>query len=256
MNNFAISSADIGSAMERAGAALKAGGNTLNESLGLLVSGNLIQQDADVTAAALRTLSLRIRGAKTELENAGESTDGMVSSTAKLRDEIKSLTGVDIMINEDEFKSTAEIIKELGSVWENLTDVSQANVLELIAGKNRASTVAGLIENYQLIDEVMQTAENAEGSALQENERVLQSIEGRIQRLNNQIQEFWDTAIDSDVVKIVIDFLTEAIRLATELVDTLGSIPSLFGLIAGGLSIKNLVQGNSGGRAKKYAPFL
>ena len=164
--------------MERSGAALKSGGNTLNESLGLLVSGNLIQQDADVPAAALRTLSLRIRGAKTELEEAGESTDGMATSTAKLRDEIKSLTGVDIMLNEDEFKSTAEIIKELGQSWKSLTAVSRPNVLELISGKNRASTVAGLIENYQLIDEVIQSAENAEGSALQENERFLDSIEG------------------------------------------------------------------------------
>lgn len=48
--------------MERSGAALKAAGNTLNESLGLLVSGNLIQQNSEMTAAALRTLSLRIRG--------------------------------------------------------------------------------------------------------------------------------------------------------------------------------------------------
>lgn len=38
-NNFAISSADIGSAMERSAAALKAGGNTLNESLGLITAG-------------------------------------------------------------------------------------------------------------------------------------------------------------------------------------------------------------------------
>lgn len=65
-NNFAISSADIGSAMERSAAALKAGGNTLNESLGLIVSGNIIQQDAETTAAALKIMSLRIRGSKTE----------------------------------------------------------------------------------------------------------------------------------------------------------------------------------------------
>ena len=43
-NRFAITSADIGSAMERSGAALKAGGNTLNESIGLITAGNLIQQ--------------------------------------------------------------------------------------------------------------------------------------------------------------------------------------------------------------------
>ena len=202
-NNFAISSADIGSAMERSGAALKAAGNSLNESLGLIVSGNLIQQDADVTAAALRTMSLRIRGAASELEEAGEDTEGMATSTAKLREEIKALSGVDIMLNDTTFKSTAEIIKELGAVWEDLDDITQANILEQIAGKNRASTVAGLLENYELIDEVIQSAENADGSALRENERYLDSIDGKLDQLTNSVQKFWSEAINSETVKTV-----------------------------------------------------
>ena len=109
-NNFAITSADIGSAMERSAAALKAGGNTLDESLGLITAGNLIQQDADTTANALKVVSLRIRGSKTELDAMGESTDDLSTSTSKLREEIKGLTGVDIMIDEDTYKSTAQII--------------------------------------------------------------------------------------------------------------------------------------------------
>ena len=125
-NNFAISSADIGSAMERSAAALKAGGNTLNESLGLITAGNIIQQDAETTAAALKIMSLRIRGSKAELDEMGESTDGLASSTSKLRDEIKALTGVDIMLDENTYKSTAQIIQEIGASWDKLTDVSQA----------------------------------------------------------------------------------------------------------------------------------
>jgi TP901 family phage tail tape measure protein len=134
-NNFAISSADIGSAMERSAAALKAGGNTLNESLGLITAGNIIQQDAETTAAALKIMSLRIRGSKTDLEEMGESTDGLASSTSKLRDEIKALTGVDIMLDENTYKSTAQIIQEIGAVWDKLSDVSQAATLEKLAGE-------------------------------------------------------------------------------------------------------------------------
>ena len=117
---------------------------------------------------------------KTELEEMGEETDGLASSTSKLRDEIKALTGVDIMLDENTYKSTAQIMQEIGAVWERLDDVSQANTLEKLAGKNRASTVAGLLENYKTIAEVIETAENAEGSALKENERYLESIEGKI----------------------------------------------------------------------------
>lgn len=251
-NNFAISSADIGSAMERSGAALKAAGNDLNESLGLIVSGNLIQQDADVTAAALRTMSLRIRGASSELEDLGEETDGMATSTAKLREEIKALSGVDIMLDDETFKSTAEIIKELGAVWEDLSDITQANILEQIAGKNRASTVAGLLENYELIDEVIETAENATGSAAKENEAYLESIDGKLDQLTNKVQEFWDTFIDTDIVKAVIDFLTNLINLATDFVDTIGAFPILVTTVVAAISKFSGAKLFTGGGRAKY----
>lgn len=46
---------------------------------------------------AFKTISMRIRGAKTELEEAGLETDGMAESTALLREELMALSGVDIM---------------------------------------------------------------------------------------------------------------------------------------------------------------
>jgi hypothetical protein len=45
-------------------------------------------------------MSMRIRGATSELEAAQLDTDGMASSTSKLREKIKALSGVDIMIND------------------------------------------------------------------------------------------------------------------------------------------------------------
>lgn len=130
-------------------------------------------------------------------------------------------------------------------MWDDLNDITQANILEQLAGKNRASTVAGLLENYELIDEVIESAENATGSAARENEAYMDSIDGKIDQLTNHIQEFWSTFIDTDAVKGVLDFLSGAIELATELVDKLGSIPTLLGLIGAGVSISS-----GGGRAK------
>ena len=72
---------------------------------------------------------MRIRGAKTELEDAGLETEGMVESTAKLRSEILALSGVDIMENGNEFKSTYKIMDELAAKWKDLTDIQQANSL-------------------------------------------------------------------------------------------------------------------------------
>lgn len=72
-------------------------------------------------------MSMRIRGAKTELEEAGLETEGMAESTAKLREEIKALSGVDIMLDENTFKSTYDIMDELSEKWKDLEDIQQAN---------------------------------------------------------------------------------------------------------------------------------
>lgn len=78
---------------------------------------------------------MRIRGATTEMEQAGLDMEGMASSTAKLREEIMALSGVDIMIDDNTFKSTYQIIEELALKWGELTDIQQASITELIAGK-------------------------------------------------------------------------------------------------------------------------
>lgn len=58
----------------------------------------------------------------------------MAVSTAKLRDKIKGMTGVDIMIDDNNFKSTYQIIQEISKVWDDLKDIDRSAVLELLAG--------------------------------------------------------------------------------------------------------------------------
>jgi len=128
-NNFAISSGGIGEALERSASSLMAANNTIDESIALITSANQVVQNPESVGNALKTISMRIRGAKTEMEEMGEDTEGMVDSTAKLREEIMALSGVDIMISPTEFKSTYQIMDELAQKWEDLTDIQQAKCL-------------------------------------------------------------------------------------------------------------------------------
>ena len=72
--------------------------------------------------------------ATTELEAAGESTEGMAESTASLRKEVMAVAGVDIMENDTTFKSTYQILDELSTKWSDLNDIQQASLTELLAG--------------------------------------------------------------------------------------------------------------------------
>ena len=136
-NEFAISSGGIGDALSRSAAALAAGNNTLAESVSMIAATNTTIQNTQIVGTAMKSISMFLRASKTEAEEAGESTEGMASSVSELRSELLALTGqkVDIQIDDKTFKSTFQIIKELSEVWDHLSDVSQANILELIGGR-------------------------------------------------------------------------------------------------------------------------
>lgn len=238
-NQFALSATDIGEAMKRSASALETGNNSFEQSISLITAMNEIVQNSENTGNSLKVLSLRLRGAKAELEDMQEDTDGLCESTSKLREQIQSLTGVDIMIDDNTFKSTTDIIKELGAVWDKLSDSSQAATLELIAGKSRANNIAALLKNYQQIDKVMESLGDAEGSAMRENEDIVNSINGRIKTLSATAEEFWKSFISTDLVKNAVSFATSFLNVITKIIDKFGVLPSLITPIVAILSAKN-----------------
>lgn len=226
-NMFALSASDIGEAMKRSASALETGNNSFEQSIGLITAMNEIVQNSENTGNSLKVLSLRLRGAKAELESMSEGTDGLCESTSKLREQIQSLTGVDIMLDNNTFKSTTDIIKELGAVWDKLSDSSQAATLEIIAGKSRANNVAALLKNYQKIDEVMESLGGAEGSAMRENEAIVDSIDGRIKKLSASMEDFWQKFINTNLVKDTVSSLSGVLNLLTKIIDKVGLLPTL-----------------------------
>lgn len=237
-NTYAVSASGIGEAMKRSASALETANNTFEESIGLITAMDEIIQDDEVTGTTLKVLSLRLRGASADLESMGESTDGLCDSTSKLREKILALTGVDIMVDDHTFKSTAQQIKELGAVWDSLSDTSQAATLEIIAGKSRANGVKALLKNYQQIDAVISDLDNAEGSALKENAAIIDSIDGRMKVLSATAEEFWQNFINTDLVKTAITSVTTLLDLLTQLIDKVGSLP-LLGVGAGLFKVFN-----------------
>lgn len=147
---YAISAAELGEGLMLSASTLKEANNSLDQSVALLTAGNTSIQDASKVGNALKTVSMRIRGATAELEAAGEDISDL-KTTAKLREEIMGLTGVDILTDANTFKSTYDILVEIGKVWDDLTDVNRAVVLEDLAGKHNATVVSSIVSN---IDEL------------------------------------------------------------------------------------------------------
>lgn len=239
-NNYAISSGGIGDALERSASSMAAANNTLDETIALITAANTVVQDPDSVGTAFKTISMRIRGAKTELEEAGLETDGMVESTAKLREEIMALSGVDIMEDENTFKSTYDIMDELAQKWQDLTDIQQASITELIAGKRQGNIVSSLMENFDIARKALQTSLDSEGSAMAEHEKWMESLEAKVLQLKAAWEELSQAFMNDSFLKGLVDAGTTVLSTLTKIIDTFGTLPTLLTIAAGAMSFKNV----------------
>ena len=232
-NNFAISSDGIATALQDSASSLMAAGNNLEQSVAMIAAANKVLQDPNSVGAALRTISLRIRGTSVKvLEEMGEETDGVIESVSKLQAKVKGLSGVDILTDTGAYKDTYTVIKEIAQVWDQMNDINRAALLELLAGKNRSNAMAALLTNIEDLEGAYEDAMAAQGSAEAENEKYMNSIQGRIDQFTNALQTMWENAIDSNFVKFIVSVGTGLVKV----VNWLGMIPTILGTISGAMS--------------------
>lgn len=255
-NNEPISESGIAEALVRSASALSAAGNSFEESVSLISAANSVLQDPDTVGTTLKTISMYLRASKTDAEAFGVSVDDMASSVSELRSELKSLTGVDIMKDASgtEFKSTYQILKEISAVWDKLTDVSKANVTEMLGGKRNSNAVLSVIEQFSIAKKSMEDAANSSNSAMTEQERMMDSIEGRLKQLNASFEKFSNDVMSSDLIKFFVTLATKIVDAADGMVNLAGSIPAITAAISGVLSVMQMSGKLKNGAGKVNMP--
>ena len=252
-NNYSISTSGAAEALQASASALKTAGNDMDEALALVTAGNQIVQDVAKAGNGLRTIALRLTGtksAKEELEEMGEDTDSLITTQSKLRDTIKEATavasnqfkGFDILDDNGNYKSTYEIMLGIAQIYQEIVDTDKelgrnnANLLlETVAGKTRANIAASIFQSPDVLQAAYESSQNADNSAMKENDKYLQSISGHLSQLTNQWQEMWANAANREIINYFID-LGKALL---QVIDFFGVLPST---IVGAMVYFNLIK--------------
>lgn len=253
-NTEPVSMNDLGIIMQKSSAAMSAAGNTYQETLSLAAAVNGVLQDADTSGTYLKTLSMYLRASKTDAENAGIATDGMADSVSELRSELKQLAGVDIMKDDNTFKSTYQIMKELSEVWKDLSDTTQANITELISGKRGGQSTSALLNNFSVAEDAMKQALNSSGSAMRENQTYMDSLQAKLNQLDSAFQKFSTDLMKSDIPKFFISLATVFVDGADSAVKFAGALPTLTAAISGVLSVMQMSGKLKNGAGKVNMP--
>ena len=164
-NNYAISTDELASALQRSAATLSLMGNTIDEAASLVTTANATIQDADSVAAGLRTISLRLVGtseAEKELSAMNEEVDAFVKATnSKKQQIIKDYTavasnnyqGFDILDDNGNYKNTYEILLGIARVYREIQEQDKklgtnhaTALIEELAGKNRSNIASAILQ--------------------------------------------------------------------------------------------------------------
>lgn len=210
---YAVSASEMIEAYEKSGAALNAANTSFEKSAGLIAAANASVQNASTVGTALKTISARIRGATADLEALGEDTSDLAQGFSKYAEEIKALTGFDIMVDgsTDTYKDIYDIFDGISKVWDDLSDTQQARISEILGGTRQLQVISSILGNWQDAAGAYADAMNSAGTATEANTVYMDSINGRIGVLNATFQEFSNNLINSGLIKFFVEMGTAII---------------------------------------------
>ena len=189
---------------------------------------------------ALKTISARITKSTSDLEELGEDYSDLADGMSKYREEIKAMSGVDIMINDNTYKDVYDIFKELSQVWDQLSQTQQARISEILGGTRGLTVISSIMQNFGDAEKALADATNAAGTAAKANEVVMDTTEKKIEQLKTNAQVLARDVLSSDLTKGIVDFGTKAIEVIDNLVNKFGALPVAIGALTGLDIIKNL----------------
>ncbi|WP_312286739.1 hypothetical protein [Terrisporobacter sp.] len=121
--------------------------------------------------------------------------------------------GIDVTKPGGELMDTMEILTQLSGKWDGFTKQTKVGLGEAIAGKYHSNVFNALMDNFQTVKDIQDEIASGQalGSADKENKRFIDSIEGRVVKLKEELKKLTTTAISTDMAKGFVSGLTSMV---------------------------------------------
>ena len=177
-----------------------------------------------------------------QLEKIGEDTEYACETLSDYRDLVMGLTHnkVDILGDNGEYKNTYNIIKEISKVWKEMDSMEQSALTKSLFGVRQSNVGISLIEQFDTAESVLASAIDSDNSAMTEFNKQLDSVQAKSQQLNATWEDFSREFLSEDIIKSALDGTKGILNTLTDIVKTLGTIPTIITSIVAVMSIRNV----------------
>ncbi|MEC3664064.1 phage tail tape measure protein [Bacillus subtilis] len=212
-NNYAVSTMDLANSIRKAGSTASTFGVELNDLIGYTTAiASTTRESGNIVGNSLKTIFARI---------------GNNQSSIKALEEI----GISVKTAGGEAKSSSELIGEVANKWDTLSDAQKQNTSIGVAGIYQLSRFNAMMNNFSIAQNAATTAANSAGSAWSEQEKYADSLQARLNKLQNKFTELAIAAGDafiSDGLIATTSALGDLLGAISSVVKGIGFLPTAF----------------------------
>lgn len=183
------------------------------------------RQSADVVGTALKTLFARIEGL-----NLGETLDD--GTTLNKYSSALEAVGVNIKNEAGELKDMDEILDEIGAKWDTIGKDQQIALAQTVAGVRQYNQFIALMDNWDFMQENLQTVAKASGTLDEQAQIYAESWEAAKKRVQAAAEGIYQDLLKDDFFIWLTDGFGSVLEFIDKIIDSLGGLSGVLPGIA------------------------
>lgn len=240
----ATSASEIGVAMQKVAASGQAAGFTMEElSASIAVIESQTRAAAESVGTALNSMMSRYMKVSSAGWNTFVTTDE--GDVVKINDIAKALdsVGISIVNAKGEFLNFSEILTNLNTVWDDISDANKNYIATQMAGTRSLNYFLSLMNNYEDVLELTAQGYDSAGTALEKYGIWTEGVEASQNRLSAAMQDFYSNVLSSDTIIRFTEGLTDLVEFFDNATTSSGKANIGLGLFAAALMMGVSVLG-------------
>lgn len=217
---------EISIAMSKVASIAHSTGMELETTAGFLTQIIATTREAPETAGtSLKTVIARFAEVKKLVSqgvNTGTDEEGTEIDVNKIETALR-LAGVALRDSQGQMRDLDDVFIELSSHWADLDTLTQRYIATQAAGSRQQSRFLAMISDYDSLMETLGYATDAAGANNEQFGKTLDSLESKLNGLQNAWTEFTTGIANQSVIKGAVDILTTLLGLVNDLTGVFGN---------------------------------
>lgn len=232
----------------------------LNAQLATIVS--VTKEAPESVGTSLKTIYGRMLAFQNNATDLMEDDDGELfgaPSVESALEKFSKATNTEISLFETTkdgtkvMRNLGTVIDEIGDAWQKTDNQAvKFGLSTALAGSRQQNRLVALFDSWDDYKEAVTTSLNAEGTTLKQNEVYMDSYAAHAKSLQASMESLYMELFNSDDMIGIVDAINEIVKGLTTIVDLLGGLPGVLGVISG-LMTKTVFSKQLSGLASNLA---